>query len=196
MSTHCTSSIAFHQEGRRRIEAAFDAGRVSSDGGVLLLREVAVALGLFEQLADCFEDRRDPRRVEHSVEEPLDQRVLGLACGYEDLNDQTPCAATHYAQSPSARPTPSATAGRVTGTTARRWRATPHSIEWSAELATPEGRESRRTRVAFDHALARLSSIQVNRARYRGLEKVQFHTMCSAVVANLHVLNGLLEEAA
>ena len=84
MSTHCTSSIAFHQKGQRRIEAAFDASRISSDGGVLLLREVAVALGLFEQLANCFED---PRRVEHSVEELLDQRVLGLACGYEDLND-------------------------------------------------------------------------------------------------------------
>ena len=68
--------------------------------------------------------------------------------------------------------------------------------QWAAELATPEGRDARRTRVAFEHALARLSSIQGNRARYRGLEKVQFHTMCSAVVANLHVLNGLLEEAA
>ena len=68
--------------------------------------------------------------------------------------------------------------------------------QWAAELTTPEGGEARRTRVAVEHALARLSSIQGNRDHYRGLEKVQFHTMCSAVVANLHVPNGLLEEAA
>jgi len=68
--------------------------------------------------------------------------------------------------------------------------------QWAAELATKEGRETRRARVAVEHALGRISSIQGNKARYRGIAKVQFHTTCSAVVANLHVLNGLWSEAA
>ena len=42
---------------------------------------------MFERVADCFTDHRDPRRIEHSVQELLGQRLLGLACGYEDLND-------------------------------------------------------------------------------------------------------------
>jgi hypothetical protein len=60
---------------------------VSADGGVLLLREVAQGLGLFERMAACFTDHRDTSRIEHSLQELLAQRVLGLACGYEDLND-------------------------------------------------------------------------------------------------------------
>ena len=88
MSTHCNQhKLVFQPEGRRRLDGAFDAGRVSSDGGVLLLREAAAAIGLFPLLADCFLDYREPRRVEHSVEELLAQRILALACGYEDLND-------------------------------------------------------------------------------------------------------------
>lgn len=80
-------TVPFHQQGRRRVEAAFDAGRVSSDAGALLLREAAVAIGLFDKLAACFDDRRDQRRIEHSVQDLVAQRILGLACGYEDLND-------------------------------------------------------------------------------------------------------------
>ena len=67
--------------------AAFDAGRVTSDGGLLLLRELVKRTGLLRQFAGCFTDNRDPGRIEHSVEELLTQRVLGIICGYEDLND-------------------------------------------------------------------------------------------------------------
>ena len=53
MSTQCTAStMTFNPLGRRRVEAAFDAGRVSRDGGVLLRREAAEGMGLFDQLAD------------------------------------------------------------------------------------------------------------------------------------------------
>jgi len=52
-----------------------------------LLRETARGLRLFERLAACFTDHRDPSRTEHTLEELLAQRILGLACGYEDLND-------------------------------------------------------------------------------------------------------------
>ena len=44
-------------------------------------------MGLFDQLADCFIDHRNPLRVEHSVQELLAQRILALVCGYEDPND-------------------------------------------------------------------------------------------------------------
>jgi len=71
----------------KKVEVSFDGGRLSSDGGAVLLREQALALRLGERLAGCFEDRRDPRYVEHRVEELLMQRVVGLALGYEDLND-------------------------------------------------------------------------------------------------------------
>ena len=54
---------------------------------MLLLREAAVGLNLFPRLAGCFTDKRDQRRIEHTVEELLAQRIMGIACGYEDLND-------------------------------------------------------------------------------------------------------------
>jgi hypothetical protein len=67
--------------------ASFDAGHVSSDGGVLLLKEVDARLKLCERVTACFADHRDARLVEHSVETLVRQRVYGLALGYEDLND-------------------------------------------------------------------------------------------------------------
>ena len=73
--------------GRRRVDADFSAGRVSSDGGGLLLRELDLALGLTERLAQSFTDHRDPKLLEHTVTQMLRQRIYGLALGYEDLND-------------------------------------------------------------------------------------------------------------
>ncbi len=65
----------------------FSGGTLSSDGGVLLLRQIDAGLGLTRTLAACFGDQRDPRFVEHSVPQLLAQRIYGLAQGYEDLND-------------------------------------------------------------------------------------------------------------
>jgi hypothetical protein len=65
----------------------FDGGRITSDGGGLLLREVDRRTGLLDRLAACFTDYRHPDRIEHSVSELVSQRVYGLALGYEDLND-------------------------------------------------------------------------------------------------------------
>jgi hypothetical protein len=67
--------------------AAFDGGRISSDGGALLLGETDRRLGLLDRFAECFDDHRLPEWVEHSVEDLLRQRVFALALGYEDLND-------------------------------------------------------------------------------------------------------------
>ncbi len=79
--------LEFQRSSRRRVEAAFDAGRVSSDGGLLLLREASNRLSLFKRFGDCFQDHRQGHRVEHTVPELHAQRVLAIACGYEDLND-------------------------------------------------------------------------------------------------------------
>lgn len=66
--------------------ADFSGGHLSSDGGVLLLRQIDHGLGVTRALAACFGDGRDARFVEHSVAELLAQRVHGLALGCEDLN--------------------------------------------------------------------------------------------------------------
>jgi hypothetical protein len=60
---------------------------VSTDGGVLLLREADRRINLLVRLADCFSDGRNQEQVEHTVGEMLAQRIYGLALGYEDLND-------------------------------------------------------------------------------------------------------------
>ena len=88
MQTQCTQiEFEFSKHHRRRVTARFDGGAISSDGGSILLREVDRRLKLLDRLAMCFDDRRDPERIEHSVRELVSQRVYGLALGYEDLND-------------------------------------------------------------------------------------------------------------
>ena len=80
-------SLLFDDLGNRRVQADFSGGHLSSDGGVLLLRQIDQRLGLTRSLAGCFTDQRDPLWVDHSVQELLAQRVHTLALGYEDLND-------------------------------------------------------------------------------------------------------------
>ena len=67
--------------------ADFSGGTLSSDGGVLLLRQIDAGLGVTRRLAGCFHDRRDARFVDHTLVQLLRQRIYGLALGYEDLND-------------------------------------------------------------------------------------------------------------
>ena len=87
--TQCTQSeLEFASHFSRRVVANFDGGTHSSDAGLLLLREVASKLKIFPRLAQCFTDFRVQERCEHGVAEMLAQRVLSLAMGYEDLNDQ------------------------------------------------------------------------------------------------------------
>ncbi len=86
--TNCTpAQIEFPPLKRRKIDAQFSGGAITSDGGVLLLRAVDQQLGLTERIAAQIPDARAPDRVQHSVINLLRQRVYGLACGYEDLND-------------------------------------------------------------------------------------------------------------
>ena len=88
MTTECNpEQLEFHALGRREVIGRFDGGRITSDGGGLLLREVDKRLGLLDRLATCFTDYRNPNSIEHSVQALVAQRVYGLALGYEDLND-------------------------------------------------------------------------------------------------------------
>ena len=79
--------MRFSEFGKRVVFAAFDGGEITTDAGVLLLREQARRIGLFERMAACFTDRRDPARAVHALPALLAQRVAGIALGYEDIND-------------------------------------------------------------------------------------------------------------
>ena len=69
------------------VQVAFDAGRLTSDGGVLVLAEIERRLGIAERLARCIEDPRAPDRVQHGLAEMIRFRVLLIAAGYADAND-------------------------------------------------------------------------------------------------------------
>ena len=73
--------------GRRIIAGSFDGGSISSDAGVVLLRQVERELGLVKRLASCVKDSRDPDKVKQRIEDMLRQRVFAIAQGYEDCND-------------------------------------------------------------------------------------------------------------
>jgi hypothetical protein len=88
MKTECTADqMDFHGLGRRVVVGQFNGGKISSDSGGLLLREVEQRTHILKRLAGCFTDHRDANQIEHSLESLIKQRVMGLALGYEDLND-------------------------------------------------------------------------------------------------------------
>lgn len=87
-ATDCKDQpLLFQDLGSRQVVADFSGGTLSSDGGVLLLRQVDRSLGLTQALAQCFGDERQQVFVDHSVRQLLTQRLYGLALGYEDVND-------------------------------------------------------------------------------------------------------------
>ena len=71
----------------RPVKACFDGGSLSSDAGVLVLREVEGRLGVAERLARCLDDPRDPALITHSLADMIRFRLLMIAAGYEDGND-------------------------------------------------------------------------------------------------------------
>jgi hypothetical protein len=86
--TECTGKqLVFSRLKRQQIVADYDGGRLTSDAGALLLREVDRRIGLTRALADCMADPRDPAKITHALGTLLGQRIFGMALGYEDLND-------------------------------------------------------------------------------------------------------------
>jgi hypothetical protein len=86
--TQCNQeSFEFQTHFSRQVVARFDGGTMTSDAGAVLLRETDRRLDLLPRLAGCFEDRRQPWLISHTVQEMVAQRVYALALGYEDLTD-------------------------------------------------------------------------------------------------------------
>lgn len=86
--TECMqATFDFQREDRRELVASFDGDFITSDAGVVLLKQTDEKRRIIERFADCFSDLRDPDLIEHSAEQLLAQRVYGIALGYEDLVD-------------------------------------------------------------------------------------------------------------
>ncbi len=86
--TDCiTQPLLFASLGRRKVEADFNGGHLTSDAGMLLLREVDRRIGLIDALTDCIADPREASKITHDLRTLLAQRILAIAAGYEDGND-------------------------------------------------------------------------------------------------------------
>lgn len=88
MSEHTTTQcVLFPELFARPVVAQFDQAQGSSDGGAVLLKAADQRLGLTTALAACLKDERQAGKVDHELEELLTQRIMAIACGYEDGND-------------------------------------------------------------------------------------------------------------
>src|SRR4051794_5834417 len=86
--TDCSrDALTFTRLGARQVLADFRGGRLTTDAGALLLREVERRLGLFDALDTAIPDPRRPELIEHDQKAMLAQRITAIALGYEDLND-------------------------------------------------------------------------------------------------------------
>jgi len=86
--TECTSSsYDFGRLGKRQLLANFSGGDLTSDGGLLLIREIDNLYHISERLSECFTDYRAANRVRHELPTLIAQRLYGLVQGYEDIND-------------------------------------------------------------------------------------------------------------
>ena len=87
MKTVCHKQLSFETLFGKEIIACFDGGRMTSDGGGLLLREIDERYGVTMAAASSIHDRRDRKRTLHDVVALLRQRIFSIALGYEDAND-------------------------------------------------------------------------------------------------------------
>ena len=86
--TDCSSfQFDFPASRKRRVEVDFSGGEITSNGGVLLLRQADRASGLIESVTRRLCDKRQRGKVLHRIINMLRQRVFSLALGYEDIND-------------------------------------------------------------------------------------------------------------
>ena len=110
--TDCSRDpLRFSRLGPKAVVADFRGGRLTTDAGALLLREVGRRLGLFDALDAAIPDPRQPELIVHDQEAMLAQRITAIALGYEDLNDHQTLRADPAlpARRRAASPTPDAT---------------------------------------------------------------------------------------
>lgn len=151
MGTQCTPlQLAFPQVGRRQLLARFDGGTITSNAGALLLRAVEACTRVCRRAARCFDDHRDSRWVEHTVEQLVTQRVMAVALGYEDVNDHDTLRRD---------PLVAAVVGKVDPTGALRPRSADRGAALAGkstlnrlELAGPDAARDRYKKVGYDPA--------------------------------------------
>ena len=86
--TKCnTEQLGFSFLRKRKLTVDFGGGEITSDSGLLLVRQADQSLGLLEGLANCITDRRDGRYTDHDLLTLLRQRIYQIVAGYEDCND-------------------------------------------------------------------------------------------------------------
>jgi hypothetical protein len=86
--TKCSAeTYSFGQLDRRQVVADFSGGTITSDSGLILVAQIDQRYRISERVANCFEDQRDPTRVQHKLSALIAQRLCGLVQGYEDLNE-------------------------------------------------------------------------------------------------------------
>jgi Transposase DDE domain group 1 len=87
IQTEMATCLHLAPVGNKAVDLDFDGGLLSSDAGLMLLKDPDEQLGLTRALAAVLKDPRDPRRVHFTLHDLLKQRVLQIAAGYEDAND-------------------------------------------------------------------------------------------------------------
>ncbi|GAI23266.1 unnamed protein product, partial [marine sediment metagenome] len=87
MDTQCEIQTAFTFRDDREIRLDFEGGQITSDAGLLPLREFDHRIGFTDSIVACLDDDRHPSYVKHELAELLIQRLYGVIAGYEDQND-------------------------------------------------------------------------------------------------------------
>ncbi len=87
--TECSTSLTLFPLPSKPVVVSFDGGAITSDAGVLLVRQMDRRLGLTQALACCLHDPREPGKVQHTLPALVRQRVYQICQGYEDANDAT-----------------------------------------------------------------------------------------------------------
>jgi hypothetical protein len=87
LNTLCHKQLRFQSLFYKEVIADFEGGRITSDAGGLLLRELDQRYRLAEKVSRCLHDPRETHKVKHDLLTLVRQRIFAIAQGYEDNND-------------------------------------------------------------------------------------------------------------
>ena len=145
-------SFSFSPLQKRQVVAQFSGGHITSDAGLLLLRDIDKRCQLVQKLADCLPEERQRGKIQHDKEDLLRQRIYALACGYEDLNDHDALRLDYALQTALNRVDPlasRATLGRLEQSITRETVINAHRVIWERFIQSHK-RPPRRIILDFD----------------------------------------------
>ncbi len=87
MTEYTNQLMLFKELFHKKVQVDFQGGQITSDAGILFLREIENRISLIERVASNLTDKRHPGYIKHKITQLLTQRVFQIACGYEDAND-------------------------------------------------------------------------------------------------------------